>query len=74
MLEPSECIRKFSEQALVSPTTLVFGHERTSLINEELQACHFYVCILANPEYSSLNLAMAVQTLSYKVRMAYLDH
>ncbi|MCF9378057.1 tRNA (cytosine(32)/uridine(32)-2'-O)-methyltransferase TrmJ, partial [Vibrio parahaemolyticus] len=33
---------------------------------------HYHVCVPANPEYSSLNLAMAVQLLSYEVRMAYL--
>ncbi|MEZ9706867.1 TrmH family RNA methyltransferase, partial [Vibrio breoganii] len=52
---------------------LVFGRERTGLTNDELQKCHFHVCIPANPEYSSLNLAMAVQTLSYEVRVAHLD-
>ncbi|MYM57624.1 tRNA (cytosine(32)/uridine(32)-2'-O)-methyltransferase TrmJ [Vibrio sp. OCN044] len=74
ILEPRECGRKFVEQASLSPTALVFGRERTGLTNEELQTCHFHVCIPANPEYSSLNLAMAVQTLSYEVRMAYLEH
>ncbi len=52
---------------------LVFGRERTGLTNDELQSCHYHVCIPANPEYSSLNLAMAVQTLAYEVRVAYLN-
>ncbi|MBU2898588.1 tRNA (cytosine(32)/uridine(32)-2'-O)-methyltransferase TrmJ [Vibrio hepatarius] len=73
MLEPRECGEKFVEQALTSPTALVFGRERTGLTNEELQTCDYHVCIPANPEYSSLNLAMAVQTLSYEIRMAYLE-
>ena len=51
---------------------LVFGRERTGLTNEELQQCHYHVNIPANPEYSSLNVAMAVQTLSYEIRMAWL--
>lgn len=55
------------------PVALVFGRERTGLTNEELQKCHYHVCIPANPEYSSLNLAMAVQTLSYEVRVAHLN-
>ena len=42
------------------------------LTNEELQLCHFHVQIPANPDYSSLNLAMAVQTLSYEIRTSYL--
>lgn len=51
---------------------LVFGRERTGLTNEELQLCHVAVHIPANPDYSSLNLAAAVQVLTYEVRMALL--
>ncbi|HVI24994.1 MAG TPA: RNA methyltransferase [Xanthomonadaceae bacterium] len=51
---------------------LVFGRERTGLTNEELQLCHAAVHIPANPEYSSLNLAQAVQVLAYELRMALL--
>lgn len=73
MLEPRECGVKFVEEGQNAPVALVFGRERTGLTNDELQTCHYHVCIPANPEYSSLNLAMAVQTLSYEVRMAYLE-
>ena len=51
---------------------LVFGRERTGLTNEELQLCHAAVHIPANPDYSSLNLAAAVQVLAYELRMALL--
>jgi tRNA (cytidine32/uridine32-2'-O)-methyltransferase len=51
---------------------LVFGRERTGLTNDELQLCHAAVHIPANPEYSSLNLAAAVQVLAYELRMAML--
>lgn len=51
---------------------LVFGRERTGLENDELQLCHAAVHIPANPDYSSLNLAAAVQVLSYEVRLALL--
>lgn len=51
---------------------LVFGRERTGLTNEELHLCHAAVHIPANPDYSSLNLAAAVQVASYEVRMALL--
>lgn len=54
------------------PVALVFGRERTGLFNEELQLCHAAVHIPANPEYSSLNLAAAVQVLAYEVRLAWL--
>lgn len=51
---------------------LVFGRERTGLDNEELQLCHAAVHIAADPDYSSLNLAAAVQVVCYEVRMALL--
>lgn len=51
---------------------LVFGRESSGLTNEELQQCNAHVNIPANPEYSSLNLAMAVQVISYELRMACL--
>jgi len=54
------------------PVAIVFGRESSGLTNEELQLCHFHVQIPANPEYSSLNLAMAVQTLSYEIRTSFL--
>ena len=52
---------------------LVFGRERTGLTNDELQLCHAAVHIPANPDYSSLNLAAAVQVLAYELRMALLE-
>ena len=51
---------------------LVFGRERTGLDNEELQLCHAAIHIPANPEYSSLNLAAAVQVMAYELRLALL--
>ncbi|OIQ26080.1 tRNA (cytosine(32)/uridine(32)-2'-O)-methyltransferase TrmJ [uncultured Vibrio sp.] len=72
MLEPRECGEKFAIEGQNHPVALVFGRERTGLTNEELQTCHYHVCIPANPEYSSLNLAMAVQTICYEVRVAHL--
>ena len=51
---------------------LVFGRERSGLENDELQLCHAAVHIPANPDYSSLNLAAAVQVLSHELRVALL--
>jgi tRNA (cytidine32/uridine32-2'-O)-methyltransferase len=50
---------------------IVFGRERTGLENDELQLCHAAVHIPANPDYSSLNLAAAVQVLTYELRVAF---
>lgn len=69
MLDPREAGSKSIAEAAQHKVALVFGRERTGLTNEELQQCHYHVCIPANPDYSSLNLAMAVQTICYEVRM-----
>lgn len=52
---------------------LVFGNETSGLSNEEVALAHMPVMIPANPEYSSLNLASAVQILCYELRLAALD-
>jgi tRNA (cytidine32/uridine32-2'-O)-methyltransferase len=67
--------RAAAEKIMVSPiqeVALVFGRERCGLSNEELQHCHFQIIIPANPDYSSLNLAAAVQIVCYELRMAFL--
>ena len=73
MLDPRECGIKSVQEGEQAPVALVFGRERVGLTNEELQKCHYHVAIAANPEYSSLNLAMAVQIIAYEVRMAFLQ-
>lgn len=73
MLNPRECGAKVVEEGFSGKVALVFGRENSGLTNEELQQCQFHVHIPANPDYSSLNLAMAVQTLSYEVRMQFLE-
>ncbi|AKE94887.1 tRNA (cytosine(32)/uridine(32)-2'-O)-methyltransferase TrmJ [Cronobacter sakazakii] len=72
MLDPRECGLKSVSEATHAPVAIVFGRERVGLTNDELQKCHYHVAIAANPEYSSLNLAMAVQVIAYEVRMAWL--
>ncbi|MBF7074802.1 tRNA (cytosine(32)/uridine(32)-2'-O)-methyltransferase TrmJ [Glaciecola sp. MH2013] len=73
MLSPRECGEKLVVEAKEYPVALVFGRENNGLSNEELQQCHFHVCIPANPDYSSLNIAAAVQTLCYEIRVNHLD-
>jgi tRNA (cytidine32/uridine32-2'-O)-methyltransferase len=73
LLDPRECAQKCLEH--VEPggeVALVFGREYAGLTNEELQRCQYHVHIPSNPEFSSLNLATAVQVLVYEVRMAWL--
>lgn len=72
VLEADECGQKAIEEAAQHAVALVFGRENNGLSNEELQLCNYHVCIAANPEYSSLNLAMAVQIITYEVRKSWL--
>ena len=50
----------------------MFGNERFGLSNEQVEKCNALVSVPANPDYSSLNLAQAVQILAYECRMASL--
>lgn len=73
LIDPRECGAKAVEHSIGGEEiALVFGREHAGLTNEELQRCHFHVHIPSNPDFSSLNLAAAVQVLSYEVRMAWL--
>jgi tRNA (cytidine32/uridine32-2'-O)-methyltransferase len=71
-LEPPEGAARALAFAAQGPVALVFGRERTGLDNNELQLCHASIHIPSDPGFSSLNLAAAVQVLSYEVRMAAL--
>jgi len=71
-LDPREAAERALAFAAQGPVALVFGRERTGLDNNELQLCHAAVHIPSDPAFSSLNLAAAVQVLSYEVRMAVL--
>ena len=48
----------------------VFGNERYGLPNHTVECCQRLVHIPANPEYSSLNLAQAIQLIAYEARVA----
>lgn len=69
---PREAVAQLHRAAAHGPVALLFGCERTGLDNAELQRCHAAVHIPANPAYSSLNLAAAVQILCYEWRLQQL--
>lgn len=74
VLTPPEASHRLLAEAQSGPVALVFGNETSGLSNEELSLCQGLVTIAANPDYSSLNLAAAVQVLSYEIRQAWLGH
>jgi len=74
VLTPPEAAIRLLTEAQAAPVALVFGNETSGLSNEELSLCQGLVTIAANPDYTSLNLAAAVQVLSYEIRQAWLGH
>jgi tRNA (cytidine32/uridine32-2'-O)-methyltransferase len=64
-------VREAADRAVAesrrAPVALLFGTERTGLRNEDLEASHVLLRIPASRDYASLNLAMAVQLVSYEI-------
>lgn len=63
---PREYAPKLLEMVKQGPVALVFGRESSGLSNEELECCNVILKIPTNPEFSSLNVASAVQILCYE--------
>ena len=57
-------------EAARGPVAVVFGNETSGLSNDDLRRCHALAHIPVNPNFSSLNLAAAVQVFAYELRMA----
>ena len=74
LLDPRQCAIKVLGEVTATgiECALILGREHSGLTNDELGRCHHLVHIPTNPEYSSLNLAAAVQVLSYELRVATL--
>ncbi|WNL39626.1 RNA methyltransferase [Halomonas sp. PAMB 3232] len=75
MLTPRELGGRLSGECRAdnARVALVFGREDSGLTNAELQRCHAHVHIPTNADFSSLNLAAAVQVVAYECRLAWLD-
>lgn len=69
LLNPRAAAAKACVEADSHPVAIVFGREDRGLTNDELQKCHLHLTIPTNEEYSSLNLAAAVQVVCYELRM-----
>lgn len=70
MLSPRTLAEKTQIEPESATSAIIFGREQSGLTNEELHRCHYHVQIPSNPEYSSLNLAAAVQVICYELRLA----
>lgn len=62
-----EAVSSLDSAAEHEKIAFVFGRERSGLTNEELELCHRRLHIPSNPDFSSLNLAAAVQLVTYEL-------
>jgi TrmH family RNA methyltransferase len=69
-VDPREAAATIWQRLAQNRVAVLMGPEQSGLTNEDLARCQQLVHIPTNPEFSSLNLAMAVQVLCYELRMA----
>ena len=72
MVAAREAAARIVEVARTQPVALVFGNETCGLTAAEVKLCQLLATIPADPEFSSLNVAAAVQVLAYELRIAAL--
>lgn len=71
-LSPKAASHKAMDLSLENQIAFVFGQERAGMTNEQLQRCDYHLCIPTSPGYASLNLAAAVQVITYEIFQAFL--
>ncbi|MDX1519948.1 MAG: RNA methyltransferase [Gammaproteobacteria bacterium] len=74
VLTPAAAAREIALMTKDEQVAILFGREQSGLTNEELDLCHRAIRIPANPDYSSLNLASAVQIVCYELLVAARDN
>lgn len=70
VLTPRAAAARMLHEARHGPVALVMGPEKYGLTGRDVERCSIISAIPANPEYSSLNLAAAVQLFAYELRLA----
>jgi tRNA (cytidine32/uridine32-2'-O)-methyltransferase len=69
LLDPRRCAAEVNTVAADEQVAILFGREDRGLTNDELKVCNLHVNIPTSDQYSSLNLAMAVQILCYEIHL-----
>jgi TrmH family RNA methyltransferase len=70
VLDVRDAAARAVEAAVNAPVAVLFGPERSGLTNEDVACAHALLRIPTSGEYASLNLAMAVQLVSYEILRA----
>ncbi len=69
-LDAKDAAARIIEESAKGTVAAVFGPEKTGLLNEDMDLCDSLLTIPTDPSFSSLNLAMAVQVVTYEIRAA----
>jgi tRNA (cytidine32/uridine32-2'-O)-methyltransferase len=69
LLDPRHCAERIGRESGRGEVAVLFGREDRGLTNDELKVCNLHLNIPTSEDYSSLNLAMAVQIVCYELRM-----
>ncbi|WP_116365455.1 tRNA (cytosine(32)/uridine(32)-2'-O)-methyltransferase TrmJ [Parahaliea mediterranea] len=69
LLDPRACAARMLDASASEQVAVLFGREDRGLTNDELRRCNLHLNIPTSADYSSLNLAMAVQVVCYELRM-----
>ncbi len=69
LLDPRQCAERMALASNDEQVAVLFGREDRGLTNDELKLCNLHLNIPTSEDYSSLNLAMAVQVVCYELRM-----
>lgn len=67
---PRACAERLAIEAQNKKVAILFGRENSGLKNHELDLCQTLLTIPSNADYSSLNIAAAVQVVCYELLVA----
>jgi tRNA (cytidine32/uridine32-2'-O)-methyltransferase len=73
LLDPRQCARRIAGCSTKEQVAVLFGREDRGLTNDELKLCNLHLHVPTSADYSSLNLAMAVQIVCYELRMLMVE-
>ena len=72
-LNPQQLCEEIIAKGSNVRVAMVFGREHSGLTNEELTLCNYMISIPTNPEFSSLNVASAIQVMCYEIYQSYVS-
>ena len=72
-LIPADAAKVIAGLSDNTEVAIVFGREHAGLTNDELLHAHYHLHIPSSPDFSSLNLAQAVQVIAYEIRIKHLQ-